>query len=96
MANTTSTERPDFTATVRQVYALADRHLLVLQENYRGDIGPGDLIEVSLPDASSTTVRVRDLAWGSAFTSQNPPLTLIVDRIEGAEPRAGATVRPAS
>ena len=84
-----------FRATVRQVYRLQDKHLLVLEEDYRGDIGPGDRLEVELPSGANARTEVRDLAWGSAFHATNPPLTLIVDPIEAEEPRPGASVRPA-
>ena len=81
-----------FHAKVRQAYALPDRHLLIL-EDYRGDVGAGDQLALSLA-SGSTVVTVRDLAWGSAF-SGDPPLTLIVDRIEGPQPESGATLSPA-
>ena len=81
-----------FHAKVRQVYALPDRHLLILEE-YRGDVGAGDQLSLSVA-SGSVVVTVRDLAWGSAF-SGDPPLTLIVDRIEGPQPESGATLSPA-
>ncbi|HJL16620.1 MAG TPA: hypothetical protein RMH99_13235 [Sandaracinaceae bacterium LLY-WYZ-13_1] len=85
-----------FRAKVRQVYRLQDTHLLVLEEDYRGDVGPGDRLEIALPSGASARTSVRDLAWGSAFHAQNPPLTLIVDLVEAEEPEAGAVVRIAS
>lgn len=87
----------DFRATVRQVYRLQDTHLLVLEEDYEGDVGPGDRLEVKLPGGATATTKVRDLAWGSAFHADNPPLTLIVDLVQPEEPQAGAAiVRPVS
>ena len=84
-------KRRPFRARVRQVYALPDRHLLIL-ESYEGDVGTGDTLSVELADGA-LLVTVRDLAWGSAF-SGDPPLTLIVDRIEGPLPESGASVSP--
>lgn len=85
---------PGFCATVRQVYRLQDTHLLVLEEDYRGDVGPGDGIEIELASGEIARTKVRDLAWGSAFHAQNPPLTLIVDLVGPEEPEAGAIIRP--
>lgn len=87
-------EKVGFHATIRQVYRLQDTHLLVLHEDYRGDIGPGDRLEVELTNGETARTRVRDLAWGSAFHASNPPLTLIVDLVEPEEPKAGGSVRP--
>lgn len=83
-----------FHATVRQVYRLADSLLLVLEEDYRGDIGPGDRLDVDISGGRTVRTTVKDLAWGSAFHASNPPLTLIVDLIDGDEPGPGAIVRP--
>jgi hypothetical protein len=88
-------DQDGFHATVRQVYRLQDSHLLVLEEDYRGDIGPGDRLEIGLPSGRTARTEVRDLAWGSAFHAHNPPLTLIVELVEDEEPQAGAIVRPA-
>ena len=85
---------PGFRATVRQVYRLQDTHLLVLQEDYRGDVGPGDGLEIELSSGEIARTTVRDLAWGSAFHAENPPLTLIVDLVGPEEPQAGAIIRP--
>ena len=75
-----------FRATVRQVYRLTDTQLVVLKEDYEGDVGPGDEIELQLREGTAKA-KVVDLAWGSAFQANEPPLTLIVKGLpEGAEP----------
>lgn len=79
-----------FRATLRQTYALADRQLLIL-EQYEGDVGPGDTLVLTVGE-TSVDVRVRDLAWGSAFKADEPPLTLIIDPIEGEQPEGGASL----
>lgn len=86
----------DFHATLRQHYRLKEVDLLVLEDTYMGDVGPGDHLEVSLPDGSLCPFVVHDLAWGSAMSAMNPPLTLIVKGLEGAELSTGATIGPRS
>ena len=93
MADEELPENRPFHATVRQVYALPDRHMLIL-ESYRGDVGKGDRLTLVVGQAR-VVVTVKDIAWGSAFNANDPPLTLIVDRIQGATPDTGATLEPA-
>ncbi|MCA9610958.1 MAG: hypothetical protein KC619_35435 [Myxococcales bacterium] len=81
-----------FQATLRQHYALEEVDLLVLEETYVGDVGPGDELTVALPDGTEAAFTVHDLAWGSAMNAHNPPLTLIVKGLKGAHPVAGAIV----
>ncbi|MCB9596752.1 MAG: hypothetical protein H6719_28780 [Sandaracinaceae bacterium] len=81
-----------FQATLRQHYALEEVDLLVLEETYVGDIGPGDELAVELPDGARATFTIHDLAWGSAMSATNPPLTLIVKGLDGAHPAPGAVI----
>lgn len=81
-----------FQATLRQHYALEEVDLLVLEETYVGDVGPGDELTIELPDGQQAGFTVHDLAWGSAMNADNPPLTLIVKGLEGARPVAGAVI----
>lgn len=80
-----------FHATLRQHYALEDVDLLVLEETYVGDVGPGDELTVEVDDGPAAFV-VHDLAWGSAMNADNPPLTLIVKGLAGRTPAAGAVI----
>ena len=87
-------ESPPFVAKIRRVYRLADTQLVVLKEGYEGDVGPGDRLEVELPEGAAVEVEVKDLAWGSAFHVDQPPLTLIVVGLDPEqEPADGASVR---
>jgi len=81
-----------FHAVLRQHYRLEEVDLLVLEETYLGDVGPGDELCIGLASGTQQTFRVHDLAWGSAMSAQAPPLTLIVKGLEGAEPEAGAVI----
>lgn len=81
-----------FQATLRQHYALEEVDLLVLEETYVGDVGPGDELTIELPDGSNAAFTVHELAWGSAMSATNPPLTLIVKGLSGASPIAGAVI----
>lgn len=78
-----------FEARLRQHYHLTDIDLLVLEE-YEGDVGPGDLLQIELPAGGTKTFRVHDTAWGSALSMANPPLTLIVKGLGDEEPAPGA------
>ena len=88
-------EHEAFTAKLRQHYRLTDTDLLVL-ESYSGDIAAGDSLVVELPDGSRAAFRVHDLAWGSAYHAENPPLTLIVKGMGDGSPEAGATITVAT
>ena len=85
-----------FTARLRQHYRLEEVDLLVLEETYEGDIGPGDRLKVELPAGGTKKILVQDVAWGSSVSSKNPPLTLIVRGLDGAEPAPGALIDPVS
>ena len=82
-----------FTGTVRQHYHLEAYDLLVLETDYRGDVGPGDALSVELPAGERAEIEVHDVAWGSALTADNPPLTLIVKGLRGREPAPGARIQ---
>ncbi len=68
--------------------------MLVLEEGYEGGIEPGDEVRVLLP-AGELRVRVDNVAWGSAFDADSPPLTLVTNGppdaafVPGAEVVAG-------
>jgi hypothetical protein len=87
-------ESSPFSAKIRRVYRLVDTQLVVLEDGYEGDVGSGDQLDVEMPEAQSARVEVKDLAWGSAFRADQPPLTLIVTGLEeGREPPVGARIR---
>ena len=83
---------PAFHAQLRQHYKLDEVDLLVLEETYLGDVGPGDELSVEVPAGGHKTFVVHDLAWGSAMSEKTPPLTLIVKGLEGVEPAPGAVI----
>ncbi len=85
-----------FTARLRQHYRLEEVDLFVLEETYDGDVGPGDKLQIELPAGGTKSFRVHDIAWGSSFGSNNPPLTLIVKGLDGQEPAPGALIDPIS
>lgn len=85
-----------FTARLRQHYRLDEVDLLVLDETYEGDIGPGDGLKIELLAGGTKTFEVHDVAWGSATGTTNPPLTLIVKGLDGEEPARGALINPIS
>jgi hypothetical protein len=93
-------EEMGFRATLRQHYKLTDTSLLVLEEDYRGDIGPGDELRIVWGEHGARCV-VQDLAWGSALNAARMPLSLVVSGLGDAEPDPGASIettaaRPAS
>ena len=80
-------------ATVSRTYRLAEKRLLVLHDDYEGGAEVGDVVSVELPDGRTVNVTVDGVAWGSAFESRNPPLTIIVRWDDEADPVTGARVR---
>lgn len=81
-----------FHAVLRQHYRLEEVDLLVLEESYVGDVGPGDELAITLTDGGAQPFRIHDLAWGSAMSATAPPLTLIVKGLDGKEPAPGAVI----
>ncbi len=81
-----------FHAVLRQHYRLEEVDLLVLEETYLGDVGPGDELAVELDTGGSKSFLVHDLAWGSAMSASAPPLTLIVKGLGGVELSPGAVI----
>ncbi len=81
-----------FRATLRQHYRLNDNALLVLEEDYEGDIGAGDELLVDV-DGAPVRVTVHDLAWGSTLNAARLPLSLIVVGLEDHPPEPGASIR---
>ncbi len=80
-------------ATVRRTYRLPGKRLLLLEDSYTGGVEAGERVEVELPGGALTEVAVEGVAWGSAFTAENPPLTLIVPWGDAPDPEPGASVR---
>ena len=66
-----------FEGTVRRAHSIEPGHVVLILERYAGDIDVGDSIAVSY-EGAVTQVRVSNLAWGSAFGKEDPPLTLVV------------------
>lgn len=82
-------------ASVRRVYRLPGKRLLLLEESYEGGVEMGDRVEVTLGDGRALEVEVDGVAWGSSFgAARNPPLTLVVVWNDAdPEPDEGASVR---
>jgi hypothetical protein len=79
-----------FKAKVRRAYPLDGKRVLILQEDYEGDIEAGDTLEVTMPDGPAK-VQVATVAWGSAFHAESPPLTLVVEGLDD-NPAEGAAI----
>lgn len=71
-----------FTGTVHRSYGLNGKRVIVLEGDYAGDIDRGDIVSVE----GAGTGRVENVAWGSAFDAESPPLTLVVDDLMEAKP----------
>lgn len=80
-------------ATVRRTYRLPGKRLLLLEDSYEGGVEQGDRVEVGLPDGRHASVSVEGVAWGSSFSAENPPLTLVIPWGEDPDPEPGASVR---
>ena len=89
----TAPESSNLRGTVRQVYQLPGKRLLVLDDNYEGDVEAGDWVEVTSPEGRSHRVQIDSVALGSAVKSLNPPLTLICIWGDAPEPVPGSGVR---
>ena len=61
-----------FQATLRQHYALEEVDLLVLEETYVGDVGPGDELTIELPEAGPLGFTLWDTSGG--LPAQGEPL----------------------
>lgn len=81
-----------FRGRVRKTYPMGENRALVLQDEYEGDVGVGEQVEVALPSGERARVEVVQLAWGSAFRASSPPLTLIVAGLGEELPEEGAEV----
>lgn len=82
-----------FNATLRQHYRLEDAVLLVLEDNYQGDVGQGDRLEIDMPNGEPLQFTVHDVAWGTAFQNKQVPVTLITKELRSEEPKPGAKLR---
>lgn len=80
-------------ATVRRTYPLSGKRVLLLEDTYEGGVEAGDVVEVALSPERTVRVTVDGVAWGSSFTKDNPPLTLIVHWGDEPDPMVGASVR---
>lgn len=85
----------DFKATVQRSYWLEGRAVLVLDHGYEGDIEQGEWVEIAQAEAGGRRGQVATVAWGSAFQATDPPLTLVVEGLDGELPEGGAAVRGA-
>jgi hypothetical protein len=83
----------DLRATVRRTYRLAGKRLLLLEDSYEGGVEQGDRVEVALPGGRRAVVAVEGVAWGSSFSAENPPLTLVLPWGDDPDPEPGASVR---
>jgi hypothetical protein len=83
----------DLRATVRRTYRLPGKRLLLLEDSYEGGVETGDWIQIGLPDGRQLRARIDGVAWGSAYSAENPPLTLICLWNDDPDPPPGSTVR---
>lgn len=83
----------EFRGIVRRAFPMGERRALLLDTRYEGDVEAGDWIEVPLPSGRTEPVQVVQLAWGSAFRADSPPLTLVVDGLEEELPSEGTEIR---
>lgn len=82
-------ERVDFEGTLERSYVLGEQRVLLFGVGYRGDIETGDWIAIDV-EGTLHEVKVVNLAWGSAFHAETPPLTLVVDGLLEHTPGPGA------
>ena len=81
-----------FEATLERSYLMGEQRIMVIGNQYSGDIGQGDWVEVAQPTGAAEKGKVVSVAWGSAFHAESPPLTLILVGLN-TEPKTGATIR---
>ncbi|MBW2460048.1 MAG: hypothetical protein JRH11_00280 [Deltaproteobacteria bacterium] len=80
----------DFKAAVRRAYALDGQRVLILELGYRGDVVPGEQVDVTTGDRV-VRATVANVAWGSAFHAKDTPLTLVVTGLD-EDPAEGSAV----
>ncbi len=85
----------DLRAVVRRTYRLPGKRLLLLEDSYQGGIEAGEWVEIGMPDGEKLRAKVEGVAWGSAFSAENPPITLILPWDDAPDPLPGASVRSA-
>jgi hypothetical protein len=86
----------DLRASVRHIYRLPGKRLLLLDDGYEGGVEAGDWIELSSPAGTTMRVQVDSVAWGSSFKALNPPLTLVCKWGNDPDPEPGSKVRSVS
>ncbi len=83
-----------FRGVVERTYVLQGDRVLIL-ESYEGDIEAGDKVLLERPTGDAE-VTVKNVAWGSAYNAESPPLTLVVDPVDAAiAPGAKLRAQPA-
>lgn len=87
-----------FQGQVSKVYELEGRPVLLLNNDYAGDIEAGDWVQVESAATGGTdpgrVYQVETVAWGSAFHLEDPPLSLVLrPAAHGRSPVAPARVR---
>ncbi|MEM9190950.1 MAG: hypothetical protein AAGF12_17325 [Myxococcota bacterium] len=82
-------DKIDFTGVLERSYVLGSQRVLLFGVGYSGDIETGDWITIEVAGGEST-VKVVNLAWGSAFHAKTPPLTLVVEGLLDHAPEPGA------
>jgi hypothetical protein len=78
-----------FTGKILRSYLLEGRRVLILQEGYEGDIEIGESVDIELPAGETKRGEVVNIAWGSAFHADSPPLTLVVAGVDDEPAEAG-------
>lgn len=73
----------DLRGQLRRSYVLDGKRVLVLKEGCSGGIEVGDQVRVELATGELATCTVATVAWGSGFQATSPPLTLVVEGLEG-------------
>lgn len=84
------TTRP-FEGVVRRSHVIEAGSVVLVMERYDGDVEVGMLL-VATHEGARHEVRVRTVAWGSAFGVEAIPLTLVVTGLADGVSYAGASI----
>jgi hypothetical protein len=87
--------RQPFTGTVRRSHPMEPGSMVLVLERYAGDVDVGDEVVV-VRGGTETRVKVAQMAWGSSFGLEAPPLTLVVTGLDDTLGYAGVTLKSPS
>ncbi len=72
-----------FEAKIGRAYRMGTQYVLVLQDDYAGEVEIGDTVEVVLAQGAPVRAPIENLAWGSALRAESPPLTIVLADVPG-------------